>query len=75
MQTKNNYSVEWEKDSVSGVGIFNGDIGQLISVDHASGTFRINFDGRICDYDFAFADELDHAYACLLYTSPSPRDS
>lgn len=69
MQTKNNYSVEWEKDSVSGVGIFNGDIGQLISVDHASGTFRINFDGRICDYDFAFADELDHAYAVTVHKS------
>ncbi|MBQ7294119.1 MAG: ATP-dependent RecD-like DNA helicase [Clostridia bacterium] len=32
MQTKNNYQIEWEKDSQKGCGVFNGDIGEITEI-------------------------------------------
>lgn len=69
MQTKNNYSIEWTKDNISGVGIFNGDIGTVEGVDHSAGTFTIEFDERRCEYGFELSEELEHAYAITVHKS------
>ena len=69
MQTKNNYEIEWEKDGAEGRGVFNGDIGTVLSIDREESTMRISFDERVCDYDFAWADDLDHAYAITVHKS------
>ena len=69
MQNKNNYSVEWEKDGYSGLGIFNGDIGTLTALDPASGIMELDFDGRLAEYDITQFDELEHAYAITVHKS------
>ncbi len=69
MQTRNNYDIEWEKDGKDGQGIFNGDIGVICDIDVAEQMLEINFDERICAYDFSLLDELEHAYAVTVHKS------
>jgi len=69
MQTKNNYDIVWHKDGAEGVGIFNGDIGTVLEINHRDEYIRINFDDRITDYDFSLLDELEHAYAITVHKS------
>lgn len=69
MQTKNNYDIEWDKDGIKGQGIFNGDVGRIISIDTQSETMVISFDERVAEYDFALLDELEHAFAVTVHKS------
>lgn len=69
MQTKNNYAVTWEKDGVEGEGIFNGDIGTIEKIENSENRFIINFDDRVCEYDTANLDELEHAWAITVHKS------
>ena len=32
MQISNNYELEWEKNGITGLGLFNGDIGRIIKI-------------------------------------------
>ena len=63
MQVRKNYDLVWEKDGVSGIGIFNGDIGTIEAIDFVDESVTVNFDDRIAVYDFTMLDELEHAYA------------
>ncbi len=74
MQTRNNYDLEWITGSDengngegTGQGIFNGDIGRIISIDTQSEIMVIDFDKRITEYDFSLLDELEHAYAITVH--------
>jgi exodeoxyribonuclease V alpha subunit len=70
MQTKNNYQIEWETDDGrSGMGIYNGDIGDIVSVDHEENTVTVRFDERECTLDSAQLDEIEHAYAITVHKS------
>ncbi len=69
MQVRNNYDIAWDKDDKSGIGIFNGDIGKIESIDFAEETMTINFDERIAVYDFTMLEELEHAYAITIHKS------
>lgn len=69
MQIRNNYDIEWTKDTERGLGIFNGDIGIIKMIDRGSQTLMINFDGRIAAYSFDMADELELAYAVTVHKS------
>lgn len=69
MQIKNNYEIEWERYEEKGSGIFNGDIGIVEAIDFSAELLRINFDGRICHYEFTKLDELEHAYAITIHKS------
>ncbi len=69
MQNRNNYDIEWEKDGYEGLGIFNGDIGTVSSIDFPSESLELSFDGRSCTYDFSQLDELEHAYAITVHKS------
>ncbi len=69
MQLKNNYELEWEKGGVSGVGVFNGDIGRIESVDPSKGELTVDFDGRRVLYRSAELEELEHAYAITVHKS------
>ncbi|MDL2287357.1 ATP-dependent RecD-like DNA helicase [Eubacteriales bacterium OttesenSCG-928-G02] len=69
MQVKNNYELEWRRDGEEGTGIFNGDIGRITDISFKDEQFTINFDGRICKYDFSLTDELEHAYAITVHKS------
>ncbi len=70
MQTKNNYTIEWHTDNdVEGLGVFNGDIGVIESINAEEGTMEVRFDERICTFDSVKLDELDHAYAITVHKS------
>lgn len=69
MQTKNNYDIIWTKDNEGGAGIFNGDIGTIISVKKNESAVTINFEGRITDYSFEMLDQLELAYAITVHKS------
>ena len=69
MQTKNNYDIEWENASRSGVGIFNGDIGVICEIDQSEQYMEILFDDRRVLYDFSLLEDLEHAYAVTVHKS------
>lgn len=59
IQTRNNY----DKD------VFNGDIGNVTSVDHQEREIRITYEGREVVYDFGELDEISLAYAITIHKS------
>ncbi len=69
MQVKNNYDILWrERDgSDSGMGVFNGDIGRILSIDAEVAT--VDFDGRIVEYTPDMLGELEPAYAVTVHKS------
>jgi len=69
MQIKNNYNLEWEKDSETGTGIFNGDIGFIEDIDTRSGVLFINFDGKRVIYPAENLEELELSYAVTVHKS------
>ncbi len=75
MQTKNNYEMEWfyadnTKFHHKGVGVFNGDLGQIIMIDNDTKEAVIRFDGnRDAIYTFAELEQLEHAYAVTVHKS------
>ncbi|SKA75530.1 ATP-dependent DNA helicase, RecD/TraA family [Caloramator quimbayensis] len=73
MQIKNNYSLKWQSisnESESGMGIFNGDIGFVESVDSENQNLTVIFDDdKRVVYDFSNLDELEMAYAVTIHKS------
>ena len=71
MQIRNNYDILWKKrdGTGQGVGIFNGDVGQILTVDHAEEQVTVAFDDRVAQYDFAMLSELEPAYAMTVHKS------
>lgn len=70
MQIKNNYDMIWEKeDGEKGVGVFNGDIGEIIAADKSSGRAVIRFDDKIAEYTAEMMAELELAYAVTVHKS------
>ncbi len=69
MQTKNNYDIVWSKDGEQGAGIYNGDIGKILSINRAKLEVAIDFDGRIAAYTFDMVDQLELAYAITAHKS------
>ena len=69
MQIRNNYDLAWEKPDGNGLGVFNGDIGIIESIDYAEQAMIILFDDRRTMYDFSILDELEHAYAVTVHKS------
>ena len=59
IQTQNNYDKE----------VFNGDIGQIVSIDSEERQLTIRFDQRQVLYDFNELDELSLAYAITIHKS------
>ncbi len=73
MQTKNNYDIEWESgrglDQTTGSGVFNGDIGCIVSIDQSEGEMVIRFDDKEATYTGDMLDELEHAWAITVHKS------
>ena len=74
MQIKNNYSLKWTriagKGDHEGLGVFNGDMGFIESIDLEGKKLSIIFDDeRRVIYDFMYLDELDLAYAITIHKS------
>lgn len=69
MQTRNNYDITWRKDGEDGAGIFNGDIGKILSINKQKLEVMIDFDGRITSYDLDLLEQLELAYAITVHKS------
>ncbi len=71
MQIKNNYNINWYGmyGGEVGYGIFNGDIGEVISIDTRDETLTVNFDSRLVHYPFSNLSELELAYAMTVHKS------
>lgn len=77
MQIKNNYKLEWKIMDPSGkfaeeegVGVFNGDIGFIKTVDDYDQKLVVEFDdGRQAEYPYGQLDELEHAFAITIHKS------
>ena len=71
MQTKNNYSLEGY-DSACGQkfkGVFNGDIGTIVSIDPKEDQIHVLFDDREVVYEPEMLSELELAYAITIHKS------
>ncbi len=76
MQIKNNYRKKWEVRGRRGIvietgeGIFNGDMGKVISADPESEQIEVQFDDdRIVCYERDELQELELAYAVTIHKS------
>ncbi len=69
MQIRNNYEIEWTRDDKKGMGIFNGDIGEIRAIDQRERTMSICFDERMVCYEFSRLEDLEHAYAITVHKS------
>lgn len=74
MQTKNNYSLKWNRingyGDNEGVGIFNGDMGFIESISEENRTVTVVFDEeRRIVYDNLYVEELELAYAITIHKS------
>lgn len=76
MQTKNDYKAEWkvlDKFSIpveKGLGVFNGDLGVVSSIDEAQGIMSVEFDGgHLVEYELGSLENLDLAYAITIHKS------
>lgn len=76
MQIKNNYQLEWKIATKyglvidSGVGVFNGDIGRVTSIDTYSEKITVEFEEKkTVEYPFDLMEELELAYAITVHKS------
>ena len=67
MQVRNNYDILWrELEGVnSGMGIFNGDVGRILTIEKESIT--VDFEGRLVEYSPDMLGELEPAFAVTVH--------
>lgn len=76
MQVKNNYQLEWEivgKYNIvvdRGTGVFNGDMGRIVSIDESASVLVVEFDEhKRVTYPFSSLEELELSYAVTIHKS------
>ena len=76
MQTRNDYQREWDVRNDAGfaadhgTGIFNGDIGTVLEINHFAEEMTVEFDeGRRAVYPFRETEALELAYAVTVHKS------
>lgn len=74
MQTMNDYSMEWKANTptgtVSGMGVYNGDMGMIADIDTSDKTVSVLFDGeRMAVYNTDALQHIEHAYAITIHKS------
>lgn len=69
MQIKNNYDLLWEKGNYTGIGVFNGEMGWIKSIDNTTGEIIVEFDdGKVANYK-GYLEQLIHAFAITIHKS------
>lgn len=70
MQIKNNYEAWWEtKTGENGMGVFNGDVGIIRSIDNEEKKLLVEYGDRSVVYPFSSVEEIDHSYAITVHKS------
>ncbi len=69
MQVRNQYDIEWERGNYLGMGIFNGDMGEIVKIDRENEKVTLSFDERIAEYDMSMMEDVEHAYAITVHKS------
>ncbi len=71
MQTKNNYELPWIRGAhEKGEGIFNGEMGIIAEISTKDKLMKIIFDDdKEVEYQFSYAEELEHAYSVTVHKS------
>jgi exodeoxyribonuclease V alpha subunit len=71
MQIRNNYDIMWSAPDLSleGMGVFNGDIGIVVGIDHAGETLTVDFEDKVVEYVFEQLVELEPAFAMTVHKS------
>lgn len=70
MQITNNYERIWTKPNSEGTGVFNGDIGNIYSIDDNTGEVTVLFeDGRYVKYVKGDLSEITLSYAITIHKS------
>ena len=72
MQIRNNYDIRWTNTTTTqlGNGVFNGDVGVVVSIRNDLHTMTVMFDDRRVVYDFKdISDELELAYCVTIHKS------
>ncbi len=67
MQVRNNYDILWREEggSDSGMGMFNGDIGVIRTIEHE--VITVDFDGKVVEYAPDMLGELEPAFAVTVH--------
>ena len=67
MQVRNNYDILWREEggTDSGMGMFNGDVGVIRSIEKESIT--VDFDGKVVEYSPDMLGELEPAFAVTVH--------
>ena len=67
MQVKNNYDILWREEGGirSGMGMFNGDIGVIRSIEGE--VITVDFDGKVVEYTPDMLGELEPAFAVTVH--------
>ena len=78
MQVKNNYDIYWEKSILNktetGNGVFNGEIGTIISINEIDKTVEIKFDDdKKVIYEFQELDQIEHSYSITIHKAQRKR--
>lgn len=75
MQIKNDYRLAWtrslpQRPPEMGEGVYNGDLGTIMSIDLYDQTLEVLFDdGRSAVYSFSMLEELELAYCISIHKS------
>lgn len=71
MQVRNNYDIVWERgeDGEQGMGMFNGDVGEILRIFPQQECMTIRFDDRVATYTYDMLGELELAYAVTVHKS------
>ena len=72
MQVKNNYDIDWEKETKGNVevgkGVFNGEIGTITEVSEKNKIIEIKFDDeKTAYYDYTELEQIEHSYAITIH--------
>ena len=69
MQVRNNYDIVWETvdGKESGMGMFNGDVGEIVQLFPGQECLVVRFDDKLATYTFDMLGELELAYAMTVH--------
>ena len=69
MQIRNNYDIVLKNIAgvACGLGVFNGDVGKIVSIDPDTEQFVIAYDDKLATYGFEMFNEIEHAWAMTVH--------